>query len=68
MLAYSSFERDALRERFRGEQRAHTDVTARRARLDENIAQSRELMAQADFLLTLPYLIKRAAKQLCRSG
>ena len=68
MLASYSFERDALRDRFRGAQRAHTDVAARRARLDEDIAQSRKLMAHADFLLTLPYLIKDAARLLCRSG
>jgi hypothetical protein len=68
MLAYYSFERDALRDRLREARRARTDVAARRARLDEDITHSRELMAQADFLLTLPFLIKDAAKHLCRSG
>jgi hypothetical protein len=58
MLADLSVERAALRERFRLAQLTHMEVIASRARLIENIAQSRELIAHADFLLTLPYLIR----------
>ena len=53
-----SIERAALRERFHLAQLARMEVITSRARLDEDIAQSRELMAHADFVLTLPYLIR----------
>ena len=51
-----SVERAALRERFHEAQRGRMEVIASRARLLEDIVQSRELMARADFLLTLPYV------------
>ena len=49
-----SIERAALRERFRQAQLARMGVILSSARLLEDIAQSRELMARADFLLTMP--------------
>jgi len=51
-----SVERAALRERFRQAQLARMEVILSGARIIKDIAQSRELMAQADFLLTMPYL------------
>ena len=51
-----SVERSALRKRFYEAQRGRTEVAASKVRLVEDIAQSRELMAQADFLLTVPYV------------
>ena len=51
-----SVERSAVRERFYAAQRGHMEAAASKARLVEDIAQSRELMAQADFLLTMPYV------------
>jgi len=56
MLADLSVERAALRVRFQQAQLAHMEVIASRARLVEDIAQSREVMARADFLLTFPYV------------
>ena len=51
-----SVERAKLRERFQQAQLAHMEAIASRARLVEDIAQLRELMAHADFLLTFPYV------------
>jgi hypothetical protein len=56
MLADLSVERATLRERFRQAQLARVEVIASRARLLADIAQSRELMAHADFVLTLPFV------------
>ena len=51
-----SVERATLRERFQQAQLARMEVIASRARLVEDTSQSRELIAHADFLLTMPYL------------
>lgn len=51
-----SVKRAALRELFRQTQLARIEVIVSRARLVADIAQSRELMAHADFLLTFPYV------------
>ena len=51
-----SVERAALRVRFQQAQLAHMEVIASKARLVADIAQSHELMAHADFVLTLPYV------------
>jgi len=56
LLADLPVEMAALREQFQHAQRARMEVIVSRARLIEDIAQSHEPMAQADFLLTLPYL------------
>lgn len=56
MRADFSFERAALRDLFHEAQRAHMEVVVSRARIVEDVAQSHELMAHADFLLALPYL------------
>ena len=50
-------DRAALRERFQQAQRAHMEVIISRARLLKDIAQSRELMAHTDFVLTWPYVM-----------
>ena len=49
-------QRATLKERFRLAQRARRETIAMRARVLEDIVQSRELMAHADFVLTLPYV------------
>ena len=54
MLADLSVVRAVLRERFRQAQLARMEVILSRARLLEDIAQSRGLMAHADFVLTFP--------------
>ena len=41
---------------FQEAQRGRMEAASSKARLVEDIAQSRELMAHADFLLTLPYV------------
>jgi len=51
-----SVKRAALRELFRQTQLARMEVIVSRARLVADIAQSRELMTHADFLLTFPYV------------
>ena len=56
MLADLSVVRAVLRERFRQAQLARMEVILSRARLLEDIAQCRELMAHADFVLTFPYV------------
>jgi len=56
MPADLSVERAALRERFQHAQWARMEVIASRARLVADIAQSRELMAYADLVLTLPFV------------
>jgi len=56
MRADFSFQRAALRDLFQSAQRAHMEVTSSKARLVEDLTQSRELMEHADLLLTLPYL------------
>jgi len=56
MLADLSVERAALGVRFQQAQLAHMEVIVSRARLLEDVAQSYELMARADFVLTLPYV------------
>ena len=56
MLADLTVERAALRERFQQVQRARMELIVSKARLVEDIAQSRELIAHPDFLLTLPYV------------
>ena len=56
MLADLSVERAALRERYHQAELARREVIASRTRLVADTAQSRELMARADFLLTLPYV------------
>jgi len=48
--------RAALLELSRAAQRARVEVTVSRARLVKDIAESRELIARADFLLTLPHV------------
>ena len=48
-------ERAELRELFHQAQLARLEVIVSRARLVADIAQSRELMARADFVLTFPY-------------
>ena len=53
-----SVQRATLRELFQLTQRARMELIATRARLLEDIAQSYELMARADLLLTMPYLIR----------
>ena len=53
-----SVQRATLRELFQQTQRARMELIATRARLLEDIAQSYELMARADLLLTMPYLIR----------
>ena len=55
-LADLSVERAALRQLFRQTQLARMEVIVTRARLVADIAQSRELMAHADYLLTFPYV------------
>ena len=55
-LADLSIERATLRDLFHQAQLAHMEVTVSRARLVADIAQSRELMAYADLVLTLPYV------------
>lgn len=50
-----SVQRATLRELFQQTQRARMELIATRARLLEDIAQSYELMARADLLLTMPY-------------
>ena len=49
-----SVERAALRELFHQAQLAHMEVIASRVRLVADIAQSRQVMAYADLVLTLP--------------
>lgn len=56
MLVDLSVERAALRELFHQAQLAQMEVIASRARLVADIAQSRELMAHADFVLTWPHV------------
>ena len=56
MLTDLSVERASLRERFRQAQLARMELIASRARLVQDIAQSRDLMAHADFVLTFPYV------------
>ena len=56
MLTDLSVERASLRERFRQAQLARMELITSRARLAEDIAQSRDLMAYADFVLTFPYV------------
>ena len=51
-----SVERAALRDLFHQANLARLEVIASRVRLVADIAQSRELMAHADFLLTLPFV------------
>jgi len=55
-LADLSIERAALRDLFHQANLARLEVIASRSRLVADIAQSRELMAHADFLLVLPYV------------
>ena len=50
--------RREIREQFRQAQRAHMEVTEIRTRLVKDIAESHELMAHADFVLTLPFLLR----------
>ena len=57
-----SVDRAILRERFHLAQFARMEVIATRARLVEDVAQSRELMAHADFVLTLPYVKRSPAE------
>jgi len=56
MLVDLSIERAALQDLFHQVQRARIEVIASRARLFADIAQSRELMAYADLVLTVPYV------------
>ena len=56
MPADLSVERAALRDLLHQVQRARIEVIASKARLVADIAQSRELMADADFVLTLLYV------------
>ena len=56
MLADLSVARASLRDLFHQAQLAHMEVIVTRARLVADIAESRELMAHADFLLTFPYV------------
>lgn len=57
-----------LRERFQEVQRVRMEVVLSGARLVKDIAQSRELMAHADFLLTLPYLRREASESACEGN
>jgi len=50
--------RREIREQFHQAQRAHMEVTEISARLVKDIAESQELMAHADFVLTLPFLLR----------
>ena len=56
VLADLSVVRASLRDLFHQAQLARMEVIASRARLVADIAQSRELMAHADFVLTFPYV------------
>lgn len=51
-----SVERAALRELFHQAQLARREAIESRAHLVKDIAQSREVMARADLVLTLPYV------------
>ena len=51
-----SVERAELRELFHQAQLARIEVIVSRSRLVGDIAQSREVMAHADFVLTLPFV------------
>jgi hypothetical protein len=55
-LADLSVEWAALRELFHQAQLAHREAIESRAQLVKDIAQSREVMARADLLLTLPFV------------
>jgi len=63
MLVDLSVERTALRDRFRQAQLARMEVIASRARLVADIAQSREVIAYADFVLTLSYVTSRVVSK-----
>ena len=56
MLADLSVVRASLQDLFHQAQLARMEVIVSRSRLVADIAQSRELMAHADFVLTFPYV------------
>ena len=56
MRADLTFERAALRDLLHQLRCTRVELAASQARLIADIAQSHELMARADFVLTLPFL------------